>query len=138
MADYINSKELFSTWGASLMAGSLSELLAPPTMKEYVENDYRSQDGHEVLVTEPRVESRDFALNFLLVGSDRADLLAKYKSFVEDLQSGLLELNFALAGQKFYCYYLNSQKFNCYIASNMMSLNVYLREPNPNKRTATA
>ena len=47
---YINDKDSYTTWGISMDTSSLSALMAPPPMKEFIENKSRLENGKRVIL----------------------------------------------------------------------------------------
>jgi hypothetical protein len=45
---YINDKDAYTTWGISMDTSSLSALMTPPPMKEFIENKSRLENGKRV------------------------------------------------------------------------------------------
>lgn len=130
---YINGNDIATTWGAILGEGSYAEFLTPASMKEYVENDYRSQHGREVLMSEPRFDSRDITAIFHLRAQSEKTLLANYEAFVNTLASGMLKIRIPDLGYTYNVYYVNSTKFDHFNLLSL-SLSVNFREPNPANR----
>lgn len=130
---YINGKELKATWNAFLKAGAYAEFLGTGSMKEYVENDYRDQNGKEVLIDNPREDSRELTVSFVINGSTRPVLLSNYNSLIAELQSGELEIMIPDLNCTFLCYYKNSSKPKTFTADTIV-IDVTLAEPNPKGR----
>lgn len=57
----------------------LEQLLTPPTLKEFAQNDARSKDGVQILTSSPKVASRSMTLTFVICG-DTPDEMAKHKA----------------------------------------------------------
>lgn len=130
---YINGKELKATWNAFLKAGAYAEFLGTGSMKEYVENDYRDQNGKEVLIDNPREDSRELTVSFVINGSTRPVLLSNYNSLIAELQSGELEIMIPDLNCTFLCYYKSSSKPKTFTADTIV-IDVTLAEPNPKGR----
>ena len=130
---YINGKEL-KTWNAFLEAGSYAEFLAPGPMKEYIENDFRSQHGRQVIVSTPRVDARDFSIQIVLNGSSPAELLTNYNSLLAEFEQGAVDIQVPDLGYTYHCIYKQASKLRNY---NLLTLtmSVMLNEPNPKNRT---
>jgi hypothetical protein len=130
---YINGKELKATWNAFLKAGAYAEFLGTGSMKEYVENDYRDQNGKEVLIDNPREDSRELTVSFVINGSTRPVLLSNYNSLIAELQSGELDIMIPDLNCTFLCYYKSSSKPKTFTADTIV-IDVTLAEPNPKGR----
>lgn len=54
----------------------VEQLLTPPTLKEFAQNDARSRDGVQILTSSPKVASRDLTLTFIIAGDTPAEMTA--------------------------------------------------------------
>ncbi len=89
---YINDKDAWETWGVFMVGESLDNLLLPPPMKSYTENNFRSQHGKQIFFGNPRKESRDIDIEFCISAENRAAYLLAYKSFTNELSSSVVSL----------------------------------------------
>lgn len=129
---YINEKEL-GTWGSFLEAGSYASLMQGGPMKDYVEVDFRDQDGREVLIQNPRVDGREFTINLVVRGKNPAEMLSHYELLMTELRSGNLILRVPDLNYTIRCCYRNSEHLN-YFTPNVITLSVTLYEFNPTNR----
>lgn len=90
---FINGKDAWLTWGAFLVGDSLDNLLLPPPPKAYTENNFRSQDGKQVFIVNTKKDARDVQVEFCIKAESRADHLLAYKSFVEELSGGVVDMS---------------------------------------------
>lgn len=89
---FINDKDAWITWGVFLEDGSEAKLLLPPPMKEYTSNNFRSQDGKQVFIVNPKKDERDISLVFCISAITKEKYLLIYDDFVSELTSGLVKL----------------------------------------------
>ncbi len=89
---YINDKDAWSTWKARLVDDSLDNLESSAPMKSYASNNARSQDGEQVLISNPRIDKRNVILIFAITCDSRADYLTKKRSLEAELQNGLISV----------------------------------------------
>lgn len=54
----------------------IEQLLTPPTLKEFTQNDARSRDGVQILTSSPKVASRDLTLTFIITGDTPEEMAA--------------------------------------------------------------
>ena len=82
---YINDKDAYTTWGISMDTSSLSALMTPPPMKEFIENKSRLENGKRVITSNPRVDERNITLTFNLTAKSEDQFFVRYNSFCEEL-----------------------------------------------------
>ena len=93
MADLlINGKDALGEWGVRMGNGFIDALDTPLTMKDYIENESRSEHGKRVLVGNPKVSSRTVTLPFTIEGSSSSDYQTKKKAFESELYKGSVEI----------------------------------------------
>lgn len=131
---YLNDKSLWGTWGGLLQRGAYEALMAPPGMKDYIENKSRQEHGTQVIAAHPRMEERSFSISVKIRGNSEADYLTKYTSFIQELQSGMLELRVPALHATYTVLYDGCTKYGNYgLKAGLFSLK--FREPNPAKRS---
>ena len=83
----INGKNAFTEWGVRMGEDFLDTLNGYYTLKEYITNNDRTQDGVQY-VGIPKVNERNITLNFTIEGNSASDFTAKNKAFVEVMRKG--------------------------------------------------
>ncbi|WP_283687559.1 hypothetical protein [Dysgonomonas sp. Marseille-Q5470] len=86
---YINDKDAWSTWKARLVDDSLDILESSASMKSYVTNNARSQDGVQIFISNPRIDMRSVILTFAITCESRLDYLSKKRDLEMELRKGL-------------------------------------------------
>lgn len=86
---YINDKDAWSTWKARLVDDSLDNLESSASMKSYVTNNARSQDGAQIFISNPRIDMRSVILTFAITCESRLDYLSKKRDLEMELRKGL-------------------------------------------------
>lgn len=86
---YINDKDAWSTWKARLVDDSLDNLESSAPMKSYVTNNARSQDGAQIIISNPRIDMRSVILTFAITCESRLDYLSKKRDLEMELRKGL-------------------------------------------------
>lgn len=128
-----------ASMGATLLSGAYAELLAPPSLKDFVENNDPLKDGTEVIVpgtdgendtSTPKLKERDVTLTFLIQGDSKAEFFTNYAAFVAMLHKGRVNLSVPELNRYFYLIYSNSTQFANYML-NACKLAVKFREPIP-------
>ncbi len=130
----INGKDMFGTWGARFQQGAYSEFLTPPPIKDFIENEDRSQDGTQVLPDIPRLDEREVNVNVILTADTEREFITRYNSFVAELtRGGWLAISIPRLNTTFRMLYVSSTKFGYY--GNTCTLSIRFREPNPANRS---
>lgn len=133
---YINGKDAWIEWGVNMGYSFLDTLDSFPTMKGYVENDSRLEHGKRILLSNPRVASREITLHFTIKGKDETDFRTKRKAFETELISGIVAVNVPVLGADVYklvylgknvTYGLSKTRAFCELAARF-------EEPNPMDR----
>lgn len=130
---YINGADMWETWGAALGKGAYEALLTPSPAKELISNKSRLEHGKRVITTNMRVDERDLTISVFVCGTDKMDFLLKYKAFVDQLSSGLIELKVSDLRTTYRLLYLSCSSYGDY-GGNKAKLVLKLNEPNPKNR----
>lgn len=139
---FINDKDVYKTYGAFLSedrAGdntNYSALLKPASMKKYTAVDFREQDGEKLPdVLLPRIEPREFDLQFAIFGTSKADFISKYNAFVGMLRSGWLNIRVPELNKTYKVHYVSCTVYNQLTALDADTVagkfTVKFREPKP-------
>lgn len=142
---YINSdtQDTETRWGVFFADGSAAALMAPAPKKSYIANKSALNNGKQTLTgngTLPKTDERDVQLTFGLKARSFAQFVMRYRSFVEELKKGAIDLTLhAWEGDTYIreTYHLNyvscSQysEFNGRLAKFVLKLN----EPDPENRS---
>lgn len=131
---YINGKDAFAEYGASMGDGFLDTLLLPAPLKEFVENKSRLDNGKEILHDNPRVDERDVTLTFFLEGATPEDYRAKYRAFVEQLLKGKISLRVPATGETYRLTYRASSGYAGNRRYTFSKISVKFNESNPADR----
>lgn len=129
----INGKDLWTVWGGLLQRGAYEVLMTPGGLKDFIENKSRLLDGTEVVVNNPKVEERSFSISIKIRGKDEEEYLLRYKSFINELQSGLLKLKIPALQTTFKVLYDGCTKYGNQ-GKKAGLFNIKFREPNPKDR----
>ena len=133
---YINGKDAWFEWGVNMGYSFLDTLDSFPTMKEYIENESRLEHGKRVLLSNPRVASREITLHFTIKGKDEADYRAKRKAFEAELISGIVAVNVPVLGADVYklVYLGKNVTYGLSKTRDFCKLAARFEEPNPMDR----
>ena len=128
----INGKDIWDTWGATLLRGSYEKLLTPPSMKEYIENESRLEHGKRINTTNAKVSSREFSLQFFIEGSSESEYLSRFQSFIQELEKGAVSLYVERLKKTYELVYTECSSYGDY-GLKKGKLAVKFVEPNPKK-----
>lgn len=133
---FINGKDAWDVWGVNIGDGFPSAIDAFVPMKDYIENEERSQNGKSVLLALRRVASRDVTLKFTIKGSDAADFRTKRNAFEQELHSGFVSINVPELGAQVYhlIYTGKSVSYAMNRARTFCTVSAKFEEPDPANR----
>lgn len=132
---YINNKDIWTTWGVSLLSGAYEELLKPCSMKEYIENKSRLEHGTRLIANSAiaKVDERALSFSIFIEGNSVSDYLLKYESFLEELCKGLIVFKVPTLKRSFKLVYTDCSKYGNY-GDTKGKFTLKFREPNPKDR----
>lgn len=131
---FINGTEAYGTWGVSLDESSLSELMTPPANKAFIENQSRLQHGKQVIVANPKLESRNLTLQVHLTAATEKEFLDRYDKFCKELATGKLSIQTKYQPQVMYrTVYVSCSQFSQFMRG-IAKFSLKLTEPDPSDR----
>ena len=83
--------DAYAQWGVSLDKEGLSQLMAPPPLKEYITNQSALENGVRV-VGIPKVGSRELTLGMNISANTESIFLSRYTSFCSTLRLGTVSI----------------------------------------------
>ena len=113
---YINKKDIFTTWGAVLAKGTYEALLKPAPNKGLIQNKSRLEHGKVIVMNNNvcKTDERDISFSIWICGDSQKDYLEKYKSFIDEITSGIVMLNIPILGATFKLTYLSCSNYGDY------------------------
>ena len=72
---FIDGQDAFSSFGVYITKGSYKELLTYPALKEVQNNDWAEEDGIEVDLSNPTLDTREFNISFASLNSGHNQLV---------------------------------------------------------------
>lgn len=134
----INGKDALQTWGIVFDSSSISALMTPAAMKDYIENSSRAEHGKRVITNSSlaKVDSRSVTLTFSLMARSENDFFAKYASFCNEIQgTGLIKITISVQPAIVYkLLYKNCNQFTQY-NNRLAKFSLKCEEPNPKDRS---
>lgn len=132
----INGKDAYTTWGVTMSADGLANLMTPPSLKEWTTNEIRSEDGIRYLVNDtPKLASREVTLTLNMVANNEEAFLTQYAAFCDELKGGKVYIQTSFQPNTRYKFlYSGIQQFSQF-NRRIAIFGLRLVEPNPNDRT---
>ena len=133
---YINNKDIFLTWGMTLISGAYEALLTPAPMKDYIENKSRGMHGSRIVAAaeNARMDSRNVSIPFFIEGATEAEYLTRFESFITEITSGMFTLKIPRMQRSFKLVYTECSKYGNYGMTRGKFIAKF-KEPNPKDRT---
>ena len=133
---FINGKDAYTTWGISMDDTALSALMTPAPNKEFIENKSRMEHGKRVITADPKKDERDLTLQINLTAPDKDTFFARYDSFCNELDKGILEIKTKYQPNIVYrTIYISCNQFSQFM-QGIEKFVLKLNEPNPNNRNS--
>lgn len=131
----INGKDAYTTWGVFLEDGALSALMTPAPLKSFIENSVAGEHGKQIFAQNPKVDERTISMAVCIKADTETQFMIRYKAFVTELQSGILEIKTKYEPDVVYrCTYLSCQQFSQFVR-RLGKFVLRLSEPNPMNRS---
>ena len=131
---FINNKDAYTTWGISMESTSLSALMTPAPMKDFIENSSRLEHGKRVITSNPKINERNITLEIHLTAKNKESFFERYLSFCEELATGVLNIKTKYQPDIVYkTIYLSCNQFSQFM-QGIGKFALKLCEPNPNDR----
>lgn len=131
---FINNKDAYITWGISMDNTSLSSLMTPPSLKEFIEDTSRLEHGKRVDTSNPKINERNVTLQINLTARDKDDFFSRYISFCEELATGVLEIRTKYQPTVLYrMTYISCSQFSQFM-QGIGKFTLRLNEPDPSNR----
>lgn len=132
----INGKDAWTEWGVNMGEGFIDAIDAFAPMKDYIENDSRLEHGKRVLISNPRVASRELTLHFTIKGNNEADYRAKRRAFEAELQKVKIDVKVPVLGEDVYhlIYLGKSISYALNMSRTFSTMSSKFEEPNPTNR----
>lgn len=133
----INGNDAFENWGVSMGDGFLDSIEAPLSMKDYISNESRIQNGKRV-ITDPsilRIASREVTLQFHIFGSTESEYRANKKAFENNvLYNGVVDIQIPSRGDEIYHLIYLGKQITIAQTLTECKLTVKFEEPDPSNR----
>lgn len=94
---FVDGKDVYKQFGIYVPDGGWSSLIAFPPLKTCEQNDWQEEDGVEIDLSEPVLNSREVSLTFAI-----SNVFSRYNDFIELLSDGSYHVfDCAVIGRRF-------------------------------------
>lgn len=133
---YINNKDAWLTWSVFLIEDSYDNLMMPVSPKSYVENDFRSQPGKQILLRNYQPKDRNIQLVFGITCDSKVDYMQKFEALVNEMTGNIFEMAVVPLGTIYKVYLPEDCFLNLVTGTGFREgkLSVRVNEPNPSDR----
>ncbi|WP_270229277.1 hypothetical protein [Parabacteroides distasonis] len=104
-------------------------------LKDFIENNSRLEHGKRMIISDPKLASRNVTLTFTINGKTPEEYLDHYRAFVAELHKGNVALRVPALGETYKLVYLNSASYALDGSRTVSKLACKFVEPNPQDRT---
>ena len=130
---YINGKNALTTYGVSFPPSSISNIMAPPALKEFVTNESRDEHGSRIIVHQPRYAQRELTIEMHLQASSQTQLMRQYDNIISLLTAGAFTIELSRnKGVVYHFVYESCSSFS--MGERLAKYVLKLIEPNPANR----
>lgn len=134
---YINGKDAFTEYGIILANNSLSALMTPAPLKEWVSNEVRTENGTRYLLSDPpKRAQRDVTITFQLVAQTEEQFHTRYEKFCNEvLALGIVNIRSKWQPNiEYHFVYENCSQFTQFLLG-IATFGLKLIEPDPTDRS---
>jgi hypothetical protein len=132
---YINNRDAYVVYGVVMSDNFLENISIAAPLKDFIENESRLEHGKRMIISNPRLASRNVTLTFTINGKTPEEYLDHYRAFVAELHKGNVALRVPALGETYKLVYLNSASYALDGSRTVSKLACKFVEPNPQDRT---
>lgn len=132
---YINNRDAYVVYGVVMSDNFLENISIAAPLKDFIENESRLEHGKRMIISNPRLASRNVTLTFTINGKTPEEYLDHYRAFVTELHKGNVALRVPALGETYKLVYLNSASYALDGSRTVSKLACKFVEPNPQDRT---
>ena len=131
---YINNRDAYVVYGVVMSDNFLENISIAAPLKDFIENDSRLEHGKRMIISDPKLASRNVTLTFTINGKTPEEYLDHYRAFVAELHKGNVALRVPALGETYKLVYLNSASYALDGSRTVSKLACKFVEPNPYDR----
>ncbi len=132
---YINNRDAYVVYGVVMSDNFLENISIAAPLKDFIENNSRLEHGKRMIISDPKLASRNVTLTFTINGKTPEEYLDHYRAFVAELHKGNVALRVPALGETYKLVYLNSASYALDGSRTVSKLACKFVEPNPQDRT---
>lgn len=134
---FINDKDIWLTWRASLCKGSYEQLLKPAPMKEYITNNSRGEHGMRIVANSgnSKTDYRTLSLSLFIEGDTQSEYLNNIETFIDEISSGVFSLKIPRLNKVYQLVYTDCSNYGDYGLKKGKFV-IKLTEPNTKDRVS--
>lgn len=132
---YINGKDIWETWRATLLKGAYEALLKPASMKSYISNSSRMEHGVRYVTDSnlAKTDERSLSIPLLIEGSTVDNYISNLESFMAEMEKGSLTLNIPALKREYKLVYTDCSSYGDF-GEKVGKFTLKLIEPNTKDR----
>ncbi len=131
----INGKDAYITWGVRMDKDFLDSINSAASMKEYITNESRNENGVRISNPNPKIASKTITLNVTLQGDNRNDFRTKKDAFFNELYKGDISIKVPQDSEDVYhLKYQQGVSYGQNINRTFCKMALKFIEPNPANR----
>lgn len=130
---FINDIDAWDAWGVNMGEGFLDSLDSFVPLKDFIYNESRLEHGKRIVITDPKLDSRELTLQFTIKGNSVLDFEQKKSSFKDQLQKGILKIRVPALGESVYnlVYTGKNISYALSLSRTFCKFSCKFEEPNP-------
>ena len=129
----LNGFDAFEEYGVSFPPSAINAIMTPASLKEFVTNESRDEDGSRVIFQNPRQAQRELTIEMQLHASSLRELIQRYKQLIRIFESGMFTIELERnPGDIYHFIYESCNSFS--MGEKLAKFVLKLIEPNPTNR----
>lgn len=129
----LNGFDAFDKYGVSFPPSAINAIMTPASLKEFVTNESRDEDGSRVIFHNPRQAQRELTIEMHLHASSLRELIQRYKQLIRIFESGMFTIELERnPGDIYHFIYESCNSFS--MGEKLAKFALKLIEPNPTNR----
>lgn len=130
----INGYDAQAQYGVVFPPSAINAIMTPASLKEFVTNESRDEDGSRIIFHNPRQAQRELTIEMHLHASSQQQLISRYKQLIRIFEAGMftIELVDRNPGDIYRFIYESCNSFS--MGERLAKFVLKLIEPNPTNR----
>lgn len=129
----INGYDAQTQYGVVFPPSAINAIMTPASLKEFVINESRDEDGSRIIFHNPRQAQRELTIEMHLHASSQQQLISRYKQLIRIFESGMFTIELERnPGDIYHFIYESCNSFS--MGEKLAKFALKLIEPNPTNR----